>query len=208
VLRGRCWPTSEIFTAACEEIALMARIRDGYVGLNACCMVIRMQRARMRQAAIRFRARRLIMMHLTAILGHAGEPYLAERLHELAHGGRVEYLHLAPQDSARRRFRQSTDAGTDCGIALHRDERLFDGAVLHLDAERAIVVRLGEETWLRLRPRDEAAALELGYFAGNMHWRVRFDQGTLLVAMTAPRGDYLARLSELLAKGGVEALDD
>jgi urease accessory protein len=148
------------------------------------------------------------MMHLTRILGHADEPGLAERLHELAHDGRVEYLHVTPQDSARRRFRQSTDAGTDCGVALQRDERLFDGAVLHLDAERAIVVRLGKETWLRLRPRDPAAALELGYFAGNMHWRVRFDQGTLLVAVTASRGDYLARLSELMAKGGVEVVDD
>jgi urease accessory protein len=162
----------------------------------------------MRQAAIRFHARRLIMMQLTGILGHADGPGLSERLHDLAHGGRVEYLHVAPQDSARRRFRQSTDAGTDCGVVLQRDERLFDGAVLYLDAERAIVVRIGEEVWLRLRPRDEAAALELGYFAGNMHWRVRFDQGTLLVAVTTSRDDYLARLSELLAKGGVEAIDD
>jgi len=148
------------------------------------------------------------MMHLTGIVGRSDEPSLAERLHDLAHGGRVEYLHVALQDAARRRFRKSTDAGTDCGVTLQRDERLFDGAVLHLDADRAIVVRLGEETWLQLRPRNEAAALELGYFAGSMHWRVQFDQGTLLVAIATSRDAYLARLSELLAKGEVEIIDD
>lgn len=147
------------------------------------------------------------MMHLTRIIGRSEEPNLARRLHDLAHGGRVEYLHVGPQDAARRRFRRSTDAGTDCGVTLQRDERLFDGAVLHLDAERAIVVRLGEEAWLRLRPRNEAAALELGYLAGNMHWRVRFDQEALLVAIATSRDAYLARLSELLAKGEVEIID-
>lgn len=148
------------------------------------------------------------MMHLTRIVGRSDEPALAERLHDLAHGGRVEYLYVAPQDAARRRFRKSTDAGTDCGVMLRRDERLFDGAVLHLDVERAIVVRVGEEAWLRLRPRDQAAALELGYFAGNMHWCVRFDRGALLVAIAASRDAYLARLSELLAKGEVAIIDD
>lgn len=148
------------------------------------------------------------MLHLTGILGRSDEPGLAERLHDLAHRGRIEYLHVAPQDAARRRLRRSTDAGTDCGLTLRRGERLFDGAVLYLDADRAIVVCLGQEAWLRLRPRDTKTAMELGYFAGNMHWRVRFDDGALLVAMTAPRADYLARLSDLLAKGGVEAMDD
>ena len=60
-----------------------------------------------------------------------------------------------------------------------------------------------DESWLRLRPRDAASALELGYNAGNLHWRVRFDDGDLLVALEGPKEDYLARIEPLLAAGRV-----
>ena len=43
-------------------------------------------------------------------------------------------------------------------------------------------------------PRDEATALELGYLCGNLHWRVRFADKRILIAMEGPEESYLARL--------------
>ena len=48
---------------------------------------------------------------------------------------------------------------------------------------------------------NAAAALELGYLAGNMHWRVRF-QGTVLeIALEHAEEAYLSRLAPLLDSG-------
>ena len=81
--------------------------------------------------------------------------------------------------------------------------------MLALDEARAIVVRLTVERWLTLSPRNEASALELGYFAGNLHWRVRFAGPRLLIALEGPKEDYLARLGPLLRDGrAVEVEDD
>jgi urease accessory protein len=80
---------------------------------------------------------------------------------------------------------------------------LSDGAVLYLDHERAIVVRMQDEEWLRFAPTDLAAALELGYTAGNLHWRVRFADGILAVAREGPEDSYLERLRPLLTNGRV-----
>jgi urease accessory protein len=54
---------------------------------------------------------------------------------------------------------------------------LFDGAVLLLEPDRAIVVRVNAERWLSLPPRSIANAVEPGYQAGNLHWRARFAAG-------------------------------
>jgi urease accessory protein len=143
---------------------------------------------------------------IEAILGSEADAALADRLHHLRHHGRVETLFIAPADLPRRRFHSQTDRGTPCFIALHRSQQLFDGAVVHLDAKRAIRLRVGQQAWLRLRP-SESGALELGYLAGNLHWRVRFEDGCLLVALDAPMADYLARLKELQQAGKVSVLD-
>ncbi|KPY61394.1 Urease accessory protein UreE 1, partial [Pseudomonas syringae pv. solidagae] len=55
-----------------------------------------------------------------------------------------------------------------------------------------------------LQPRDAAAALELGYFAGNMHWAVRFAGDTLQILLNGPEADYLERLAPMLADGRVQ----
>ena len=73
--------------------------------------------------------------------------------------------------------------------------------------DRAIVVRLKEEEWLALEPRDAAAALELGYFAGNMHWPVRFDGTSLRIALHGPVQSYLDRLEHLIADGRVRPFE-
>ena len=106
-------------------------------------------------------------MHtLTRIVGHATDNETAHRLHDIEHHGVVHYILLNKQDTLRHRLRITTDKGTEVAIALPRSEQLTNGAVLMLGTDCAIVVRIQETTWLKLRARDNAAALELGYFAG------------------------------------------
>jgi urease accessory protein len=148
------------------------------------------------------------MLRLDSILGTATDAALAEQLHHLEHDGKVEYIVLAGEDTARRRLHVTTDRGTECAILLARADRLSNGAVLLLEKRRAIVVRLKEAEWLALQPRDGAAALEVGYFAGNMHWPVRFDGTTLKIALHGPVQSYLDRLDHLLKDGRIRQLPD
>ena len=142
-------------------------------------------------------------VRVSEILGFASDAAFAGRLHDLGHDGAIEYLRLAGEDIHRRRLRALTDKGTDCLIALPREQCLGDGAVLLLEENRAVVVRLADERWLEVRPSSSAAALELGYFAGNLHWRVRFEGDLLLVALEGPVTDYLDRLEPFLDDGRV-----
>jgi len=143
------------------------------------------------------------MLLLTEIVGQRDDPAIHERLHAVEHSGRVEILSLRAADMARRRVRGTTDAGTDCAIAIARDRTLVDGAVLLLEADRAIVVRAEVERWLRLVPRSAADAVQLGYQAGNLHWRVRFAGADLLVALEGPVERYVARVRHLVEAGQV-----
>jgi urease accessory protein len=143
------------------------------------------------------------VLRIDGILGFASDPTIAERLHAVAHAGRIEHVVLERADTLRHRLRVMTDRGTECAIALPRDQRLGDGAVLLLEPARAVVVRMADERWLALRPRDAAAALELGYHAGNLHWRVRFRQGALEIALEGPEEGYVERLAAFLADGRV-----
>src|SRR4029077_16303879 len=131
------------------------------------------------------------------------EPRVAEALHRVDHHGGIEYLMLSESDTQRHRVRAVTDRGTECAIALPRSERLANGAVLLLDHDRAVVVRMRETPWLIVAPRDAAAALELGYLAGNMHWKVEFDTSALRIALDGPLERYLQRLAPLTADGRV-----
>ena len=142
-------------------------------------------------------------MRVTSLVGVASDEDVGERLHVLSHAGQVEYVTLSRADMNRHRLRVVTDRGTECAIALPRSEKLANGAVLLLEAERAIVVRMQEEDWLDVAAVDDGAALELGYLAGNMHWRVRFDGPVLKIALEGPEASYLARLAPLLDSGRV-----
>jgi urease accessory protein len=141
------------------------------------------------------------MLRLASIVGAATDPYIADRLHHLGHSGKVEYLALSQEDTHRHRLRASTDAGTECAVILDRAEHLFNGAVLMLTEDRAVVVRMHETEWLTLAPRDTAAALEIGYFAGNMHWAVRFEGAWLRIALQGPMERYFERLEPFIADG-------
>jgi len=147
------------------------------------------------------------MLKLTTILGLASDPALHERLHALEHRDTVETIVLEPRDMARHRLRATTDKGSECAIALARDTTLEDGAVLLLDDKRAIVVRSAVQRWLALEPRDAAAALELGYHAGNLHWRVHFEDGRLMVALEGPEEAYLERVAAFLEDGRARRAD-
>lgn len=140
------------------------------------------------------------MLLIERVLGSRLEPELSEQIHELEHRHAVELLTIPAADIARRRLRATTREGTELAIALPRGQPLFDGAVLLMEPDRAIIVRVAEERWLRLQPRGIADAIELGYHAGNLHWRVRFDGEALLVALEAPLDDYLARLGMLVTE--------
>jgi len=148
------------------------------------------------------------MLRIEQVLGSRLDPAFAERIHELEHQGAVDLLTVPAADVARHRLRATTQGGTEVAIALPRDQHLFDGAVLLLELDRAIVVRVAGERWLRLQPSSIAAAIELGYQVGNLHWRVRFEGETLLVALEAPMDEYLARLSPLMANRRIMATID
>jgi urease accessory protein len=93
-------------------------------------------------------------------------------------------------------------------VALSRNERLSNGAVLILSEDRAIIVRTNEQRWMKLAPRDLDAAVALGYFIGNLHWRVRFEPGAILVALDGPEGDFQARLEAFLSSGEARMVRD
>ena len=145
------------------------------------------------------------MRVIDRILGSRLDKGIAGPLHHLEHHDAVDTLVLQGADTARRRLRTTTERGEEIAVALPREQTLYDGAVLLLDSDRAIVVRVVGERWLRLVPGSLADAIELGYHAGNLHWRVRFDGAALLVALEAPEQAYLDRLGDLAAGGRVGA---
>lgn len=145
---------------------------------------------------------------VTHIIGDAGEAAHHDALHALEHRGAVERVTLPRADLARRRLRATTDKGAEIAIALPRSATLFHNALLLLTEDRAVILRVEAETWLTLRPRDAAAALALGYHAGNLHWRVRFDGPLLKVAVETELDAYLARLDGFLLSGAASVVSD
>jgi urease accessory protein len=148
------------------------------------------------------------VLKIEHIIGNEADGALAPALHRLQHAGVIEHLFVPEPDARRRRLRLTTDQGTECGIALARNEILADGAILYLDEGRAIVVRVGEAKSLRLRPKTRLGALHLGWTAGNLHWRVKFENEELVVLLDGARDDYVSRIAELLSAGLVDVTDD
>ncbi len=136
------------------------------------------------------------MLQIHKVLGHSHDSNLSGLLHDLSHHNKVEYIVLDHANLQRRRFRTKTDKGTDCAISISRDKKLSNGAVLLLETDRAIVVKMSEDQWLSLKPHDISTAIELGYFAGNMHWRVKFGKERIDIALESPEEIYLDRLKD------------
>ena len=143
------------------------------------------------------------MIQINQVLGHSHDLDLSSQLHELSHHNKVEYIVLDHVNLQRRRFRTQTDQGTDCAVTISRDKKLSNGAVLLLEKNRAIVVKMAEDQWLSLQPKDISTAIELGYFAGNMHWRVKFENELLKIALESPKEIYLDRLKDFFDKNKI-----
>lgn len=143
-------------------------------------------------------------LRVSGIVGGRLDPGLRERLHRLEHRGALDVVEIGAADLPRRRFRATSQSGRTVEIALPREQALFDGAVLWIADDGALLLRVAAQRWLRLVPRTRDDALALGYHAGNLHWRVRFESDALLVALEAPPEDYLARLGPLAAPGRLD----
>lgn len=143
------------------------------------------------------------MLRIESILGLARDDAFARSLHTLDHQGALETIRLSSEDMNRRRLRVETDQGTECAITLPRSQKLEDGAVLRLGSERAVVVRMKEALWLHFEPKDAAAALELGYLAGNMHWQVDLKGEVMRVGVNGNKETILKRVAPLVESGKV-----
>src|SRR5260221_6176549 len=128
----------------------------------------------------------LDMLRIDNVLGSRLEAGFSEEIHRLEHSGAVDVVNIPVADLARRRLLATTRGGEELAIALPRHQKLFDGAILLIDGERAIVVRAATERWMRLEPRSISDAVELGYHAGNLHWRGSFPGGGLFVSPGGP----------------------
>lgn len=148
------------------------------------------------------------MLRVESVIGNISEPDMAELVHRIGHHGQVEVLEVSGDDLERHRLMKTTRGGLTVAIALPRDQKLSDGAVLHLDNQRAVIVRAGEQRWLRLLPANTADALELGYHAGNLHWRVRFDGNMLLVAQDGDAKNYIDRIAHMVSERRVSVVED
>ncbi|MCC7548445.1 MAG: urease accessory protein UreE [Burkholderiales bacterium] len=148
------------------------------------------------------------LLRIDHIIGMATDAAVAEALHRLEHAGIVEYLTLSETDTQRHHLRAITDRGTECVLRLPRSQKLSDGAVVFLDQTRAVVVRMARRKWLVLEADDVPRALEVGYFAGNMHWKVAFGGSRLRIALQGPVEIYLGRLAHLMADGRVRRIEE
>ncbi len=81
------------------------------------------------------------MIRVESILGNRIAPAFHEKIHALEHHGAVEFVTIQAGDLDRHRLMARTDKGEEVAIALRRDQKLYDGAVLFLDVHRAIIVR-------------------------------------------------------------------
>ena len=143
------------------------------------------------------------MLTLETIVGLSTDPEMSTKLYLLDHEGRVEFISLDTEEIACRQLVVKTDHGTPCTIGLPRTQRLVDGAILFIDEKRAIVVRAEPARWLIFRATGAAAGLELGYCAGYMHWRVRFEGDCLYVVGELGSNRVLDRLHRILDRGDV-----
>ena len=139
------------------------------------------------------------MLRIEQVLGSRLDPAFAERIHEVEHQGAVDLLTVpapmllgiafARRRKAAPRSRSPCRAISICSTVP---------CSCSCSSPTMPLVRVAQERWLRLQARSIADAIELGYHAGNLYWRVRFAGEALLVAMEAPMDDYLARIGALI----------
>jgi len=151
-----------------------------------------------------------VALNIHRVLGSRLEPSFSEKIHRLELRNAVDEVRLPAAAFESPELRVTTRGGQELAIALPRHEKLFDGAVLQLDDNRAIIVREAGRRCLRLQPRSISDAIELGYHIGNLGWPVRFEGDVLLVAMHGRTENYVVRLGELIwsRRVGISVLDE
>src|ERR1700751_34440 len=102
------------------------------------------------------------MLRVGHIIGSLLEPAYSEKLHRLELRNAVDELRLSPDRLDQQELTARTPGGRDINTPLPRPGRTFDGAVLLLDDDDAVVLRAAGQRWLRLQPRSISDAIELG----------------------------------------------
>ncbi len=123
------------------------------------------------------------MLVVAALLGEADEPRYA--------GRRRDPVSVSQADAGKRRLRLRSTEGADVAIDLPRGSYLHDGAVLHDDGERILVVERPPEQALLVRFSPSLgrealaeAAARIGHAFGNQHVPLDVADGVLLVPIT------------------------
>ncbi len=132
--------------------------------------------------------------HIHTIIGSYSDDEYHNLIHEMEASGAVDFLELSNIDLSRRRFRHKTRMGVELAISLDRDIKLFDGAILEIKEKSAIVVKVKPEKWLKVRSKKAGLNLKLGYFAGNLHWAVRFADDSIFIEIQENSTEYKNRL--------------
>lgn len=140
------------------------------------------------------------MLVVNQVLGLVTDQGLSDQVHDISHHGTVEKVILNTEDISRHRLKVKTNLGREIAIQLPRQTHLQNGAVLHLTDEHVVWVEVSTPEYLRLKPIDVATALELGYFAGNMHWQIKFDADCIEILMQSGKAHYLERLAHFFEK--------
>lgn len=135
------------------------------------------------------------------------DPELAAARERHREQGTLERLRVDDTQRRRSRFRASTDAGRELGVVVPGTEPLGPGDVLLAD-DVMVVVELAEVPALAVtfpEGTDPTLAAAVGHAAGNRHWDLAVEDGSLYVPAGANPDSRIRLLDELLpAKATVE----
>jgi urease accessory protein len=141
------------------------------------------------------------MLLATEILGDVGEERYA--------GRRIESLVVSASEASRPRLRMSTDEGTDVAVQLERGSFLRDGAVLHDDGRRLIVVERARERVMLVEVDpafDQYETLRrvalVSHAFGNQHVPIELDGARICIPITTSE-DVARQTVERLSLDGL-----
>jgi urease accessory protein len=142
----------------------------------------------------------------STIVGNSSDPEIRGILATLEARDQVSHIAVRRSNLGKRRFKASDQSGTEFGIALSRNETIADGSVLLLSAHHAVIIDAEDDPSLNLSAVTIEGALQLGWQAGHLHWKVRTEKHKLVVALEGPVDDYLKRIEALVEAGHVRVV--
>jgi urease accessory protein len=123
-------------------------------------------------------------------------------------GRRVESLVVSASEATRPRLRLSTNEGTDVAIHLERGAFLRDGAVVHDDGERIVVVERARERVMVIEfdpSPDRAETVRcvalVAHAFGNQHVPIELDADRVCVPVTTSEDVARATVERLTLSG-------